>query len=80
VLHRANAMKNVLLVAADLPPAVLFAVHGSVVWPAVWPLGIGAVVGGLIGPSVARRVPAGVLRVLIGACGLVLAAVLLVRA
>lgn len=80
VVHRANALKNVLLVAADLLPAVLFAVLGAVVWRAALPLGAGAVVGGLIGPSVARRVPPAVLRVLIGLSGLVLAVVLAVRA
>lgn len=73
VLHRANALKNVVLVAADTLPAVVFVLFGTVVWHAVWPLGIGALVGGLIGPTVARRVPARVLRVLIAACGLVLA-------
>lgn len=79
VLHRANALKNVILLAADLLPAVLFVVTGTVVWHAVWPLGIGALVGGLIGPSVARRVPAQVLRPLIAACGLALAVYLFVR-
>lgn len=79
VLHRANALKNVLLVAADLLPAVLFAIVGTVAWHAVWPLGIGALIGGLIGPSVARRVPANVLRPVIGALGLALAVSLFVR-
>jgi uncharacterized membrane protein YfcA len=46
----------------------------------MWPLTLGAVVGGLIGPSVARRIPAGVLRNLIGACGLVLAVYLFLDA
>ncbi|MFJ3382677.1 MULTISPECIES: sulfite exporter TauE/SafE family protein [unclassified Curtobacterium] len=78
VLHRANALKNVLLVAADLLPAVLFAVSGTVVWSMVWPLGAGAVVGGLIGPSVARRVPQTPLRIAIAVCGFVLAGYLLV--
>src|SRR4051794_20537911 len=48
VLHRANSLKNVLLFAADLLPGVLFAVLGTVAWTAVWPLGIGALAGGLI--------------------------------
>lgn len=80
VLHRANALKNVILVASDVLPAVLFAVRGVVVWSAMWPLALGAVVGGLIGPSVARRVPAAVLRVLIALCGLALALDLLLTA
>ena len=79
VLPRANALKNVILLAADVLPAILFALTGAVVWQAVWPLGIGALLGGLIGPSVARRVPADVLRILIAASGLALAVWLLLR-
>lgn len=77
-LHRANAVKNVLLLAADLLPAVVFAVSGHVVWSAALALGAGAVVGGLIGPSVARRVPHGVLRTAIAACSVALAVYLFV--
>ncbi len=80
VLHRAIALKNVVLFVADLLPAVLFAVVGPLAWSAMWPLGVGAVLGGLIGPTVARRVPAGILRTLVGVSGLVLAGYLLVRA
>lgn len=79
VLRRANALKNVILVLSDLLPAVLFAVLGAVVWRAALPLGAGAVVGGLVGPSVARRLPEAVLRVFVGCCGVALAAYLLVR-
>ena len=78
VLHRANALKNVILFGADVLPAVLFAVVGTVHWTAMWPLGGGAVIGGLIGPTVSRRLPADILRVLIGACGLALATYLLI--
>jgi uncharacterized membrane protein YfcA len=80
VLHRANALKNVILLAADILPAVLFAVLGTVVWRSMWPLAIGAVLGGLIGPSIARRVPAVILRVLIGLCGFGLAVYLFLHA
>jgi uncharacterized membrane protein YfcA len=73
VLHRANALKNLILIVSDLLPAVLFAVLGTVVWSAALPLGAGALVGGLIGPTVAKRVPAGILRPLIALCGLGLA-------
>jgi uncharacterized membrane protein YfcA len=72
-LYRANAMKNVLLVASDLLPAVLFAALGTVVWSAAVPLGLGTLAGGVVGPSVARRVRADVLRVLIAGCGFALA-------
>lgn len=70
---RANALKNVLLVTADLLPAVLFAVFGHVVWSAALALGVGTLTGGLLGPGIARRIPHGPLRVLIAASGFGLA-------
>lgn len=77
-LPRANALKNVLLVVADLLPAVVFALSGHVVWSAALALGGGSVVGGLIGPTVARRVPHGVLRIAIAMCSVALAVYLFV--
>ncbi|MCW2527412.1 MAG: sulfite exporter TauE/SafE family protein [Pseudonocardiales bacterium] len=72
-LLRANALKNVLLVTADLLPAVLFAIFGHVVWSAAFALGVGTLAGGLIGPSMARRIPRDALRILIAASGFGLA-------
>lgn len=69
----ANALKNVLLVTADLVPAALFAIFGHVVWPAALALGAGTLAGGLLGPSVARRIPQRTLRILIASSGLGLA-------
>ncbi|KTR02820.1 sulfite exporter TauE/SafE family protein [Curtobacterium luteum] len=77
-LPRANAVKNVLLLAADLLPALVFAVSGHVVWSAALALGAGAVVGGLIGPTVAARVPQTALRIAIAACSVALAVTLFV--
>jgi uncharacterized membrane protein YfcA len=79
-LPRANALKNVLLLLSDLLPALLFAVNGRVVWTAVLALTAGTLVGGRIGPSVARRMPQHILRVAISLCGFVLAGWLLYRA
>lgn len=69
-LARANALKNVILFVADLLPAVLFAVAGPVVWAAVLPLGLGALVGGFIGPRLMRRAPRGILRIAIAVLAL----------
>ncbi len=80
VLHRAYSLKNVILICSDIAPAVLFAVLGAVVWHAALPLGIGSLAGGLVGPTIARRVPAGVMRILIAACGFVLSGWLVLRA
>jgi hypothetical protein len=78
VLHRANAVKNVLLAASDILPAVLFAIAGTVAWTAAIPLGTGTIAGGLIGPSIARRARHGTLRVLIACTGFALAIWLLI--
>jgi hypothetical protein len=79
-LPRANALKNMLLGAATVFSAVIFVVFGSVAWSAVIPLGLGMVLGSRMGPVVARRLPAGVLRWLIVAFGLGLAVDLWIRA
>ena len=57
--------------------ALLFALAGPVAWAYVVPLSAaGLFVGGPIGPDIVRRLPAPALRVLIGASGLTVAAVL----
>jgi uncharacterized membrane protein YfcA len=79
-LARANALKNVLLGVADFVAAVAFIAFGPVHWSAAVPLGLGFIGGGFVGPTVARRVPADILRVVISLLGMCLAAWLLTRA
>jgi uncharacterized protein len=69
----ANALKNMLIGAASLVSATIFALSGSVDWSAAVPLGLGMLVGSRIGPLVARRLPAGLLRGLIVLLGMALA-------
>jgi hypothetical protein len=79
-LVRANAFKNAVLGVCDLVAAVSFAIFGPVHWVAVAPLAVGFVAGGTLGPSLARRVPPDVLRLVIAAAGLALAGWLLATA
>jgi uncharacterized protein len=72
-LPRANALKNMLIGAATVVSALAFAVLAPVDWVAAVPLGIGMFAGSLIGPRVARRIPARVLRWLVALLGLGLA-------
>ena len=72
-LARANALKNVLLGAADVACSVIFIICGPVRWAAVVPLGLGVLAGSRLGPSLTRRIPAGVLRVVVALAGLGLA-------
>jgi uncharacterized membrane protein YfcA len=74
--HDVNAAKNTLAAVSNGAAAALFILLGPVQWLSVVPLAAGMFVGGLIGPGIARRVPAAVLRVLVATCGLIVAAVL----
>jgi uncharacterized protein len=76
-LVRANALKNATLGVCDLVAAISFAIFGPVHWVAVLPLAIGFLVGGSLGPSLARRVAPNILRLVIAAAGLALAGWLL---
>jgi len=71
---RVNAIKNAVNGMANGAAAACFAVFGDVRWNLVLPLAAGFLIGGWVGPKIARRVPAGMLRVLVSLCGLGLAA------
>ena len=79
-LVRANALKNVLLGVGDIVAAAAFIAFGPIDWPAALALGAGFLIGGSIGPPMARRAPAGALRVAIALAGLGLALGLFVAA
>ncbi|MEV0151703.1 MULTISPECIES: sulfite exporter TauE/SafE family protein, partial [unclassified Nonomuraea] len=79
-LPTANALKNMLIGASALVSAVAFTVFGAVEWAAVVPLGAGMFAGATLGPRVARRLPAAVLRRLAALVGLVLAVRLWIEA
>jgi len=72
-LPRANALKNMLIGAATAAGALVFAVTGRVDWAAAWLLGAGMFVGAGMGPAVARRVPADLLRWVVALTGVGLA-------
>jgi uncharacterized protein len=73
-LPRANALKNVLLGVADAACSLVFILYGPVHWAVVVPLGLGVLAGSRIGPSLTRRVPSGLLRVVVALVGFGLAA------
>ncbi len=69
----ANAAKNFVLGVANGVAAIGFTIFADVRWAAAVPLGLGCVVGGALGPAVARQVPATVMRVVISCAGMGLA-------
>ncbi len=72
-LVKVNAIKNAVSGMANAMAAVCFALFGDVRWTFVAPLAAGFLVGGWIGPKIARRVPAGPFRVVVSLCGIGLA-------
>ncbi|MBK8074934.1 MAG: sulfite exporter TauE/SafE family protein [Kineosporiaceae bacterium] len=73
---RRNAVKNALAAVANGVAAIAVLIFGPVEFGAVPPLAVGFLVGGLIGPSVSRRLGDDRLRWSIFGSGLVVAAVL----
>jgi uncharacterized membrane protein YfcA len=72
-LVRVNAIKNAVSGMANATAAACFAVFGDVRWHLVVPLAAGFLIGGWIGPKIARRVPSGAFRVFVSVCGIGLA-------
>jgi len=74
--HDVNAVKNTLSAVANGAAATVFVLAGPVGWAYVLPLAAGLFTGGLIGPSVARRLDARLLRWAVGLGGLAVAVAL----
>jgi uncharacterized membrane protein YfcA len=68
--QRSNGAKNILASAANITAAVVFAIHGDVVWLAALAIACGSIPGGYVGGRVARRLPGQVLRGLVVLIGI----------
>ncbi|GAB2505003.1 sulfite exporter TauE/SafE family protein [Nocardia heshunensis] len=71
--QRANAVKSITSMCANGSAAIGFAFYGPVHWAYVAPLALGFLLGGRVGPVVARRLPSNSLRVIAAGCGIALA-------
>ena len=69
----ANALKNVVLGAANATAAAGYVFLTSIAWSAALPLAIGLFLGGRLGPRVVRRAPQKLLRRVIAVAGIALA-------
>lgn len=73
-LQRHNAVKNVLAMLVNLVSGIVFVFVAPVSWPVVGLVALGAVLGGLLGARIGRRLPPIVLRgviVVVGVAALV---------
>lgn len=72
-LTRSNALKNMFLAIADVTCCVVFILFWPVDWAAAVPMAVGVLTGSMIGPSLTRRMPRHVLRIIASLAGLGLA-------
>jgi uncharacterized membrane protein YfcA len=79
-INRINALKNVLSATVGLVTVVVFAIFGPVDWAAALTVAPATIVGGYAGARLARRLPAGVLKVTIVVFGTAIGLLLLYRA
>ncbi len=61
-LQRSNALKNVLAGTVNAVAAVIFVIFADVAWEAVALVAVGAVIGGVVGSRVGRKIPPTALR------------------
>jgi uncharacterized membrane protein YfcA len=78
-LQVVNALKNAAVTAANVAASVVFVATAHLDWSAVVLIGAGAAIGGQLGARIGRRLPAPVLRGLVVALGLIVAARLALR-
>jgi uncharacterized membrane protein YfcA len=79
-IRRVVATKNVIQLTVGATAAVVFALFGSVSWPAVAALVPGTLIGGFVGGHFGRRLDARQVRWVVVAFGLVVAGFLFARA
>ncbi|MDN5569225.1 MAG: sulfite exporter TauE/SafE family protein [Paracoccus sp. (in: a-proteobacteria)] len=68
-LHQMNGLKSWLSFALSLIAFAVFAAGGSIAWGPAAVMAVGTILGGLIGPPVARRISRATLRALIACIG-----------
>lgn len=64
-LLTSNALKNVTLGSTNLLATIIYAFFGHINWPYALMMGIGYIVGGYVGPVIARHLPQKLLRYII---------------
>ena len=69
----ANALKNVIMGSTNLIATIVYIFYGHINWPHAILMGAGFIIGGYVGPVIARHLPRQVLRWVIIIGGFVLA-------
>ncbi len=68
-IHRMNAVKTILAATMNGVTVVIFALEGVVVWKYAAAMAVASIIGGYIGARMARKLPAGRVRLIVIAIG-----------
>lgn len=74
-----NAVKNAVLVVANLLTAIVYLFKTTIAWLFVIPMACGFFIGGYLGPLLVRHVPDKVMHLIVGSGAIILAVVLFYR-
>ncbi|MFK5675610.1 sulfite exporter TauE/SafE family protein [Ligilactobacillus sp. LYQ60] len=74
-----NAVKNAVLVVANLLTAIVYLIKTQITWQFVIPMACGFFIGGYLGPLLVRHLPDKVMHRIVGSGAIVLAIVLFCR-
>lgn len=74
-----NAVKNAVLVVANLLTAIVYLFKTTIAWLFVIPMACGFFIGGYLGPLLVRHVPDKVMHLIVGSGAIILAVVLFCR-
>ena len=78
-MHRMNAVKNFAAVAINVVAAILFVIGDKIDWPIAAMMAVGAMLGGVAGARLARRLGQRFVRATVVVIGLTITAVMFVR-
>lgn len=74
-----NAVKNAVLVVANLLTAIVYLFKTTIAWLFVIPMACGFFIGGYLGPLLVRHIPDKVMHLIVGGGAIILAVILFYR-
>jgi len=70
-IQKLNSIKIMLALSANSAAAIVFIVRGGISWPAAGVIAAGSLIGGQVGATIGRRLPAPVYRAVIVTVGII---------
>lgn len=75
-----NAEKNVAMTGANLTSLVVYFTQTKIVWSWIFPMAIGSIIGGYVGPMIVRHLPDRLVKIVVAIAAIILAGTLAYQA